>query len=149
MSIAQNALEQRLVVFRLAGDDYAVPIAGVHTVEKLMPITRVPRAPQFVDGVINLRGEVVPVVNLRRRLDLPEKAADENTHIVVVLAGEQLVGLLVDEISHVLSLPHDAIQPAAQVVGEENRNYISGVGKWEDRMIVLVDLERLVDPALS
>jgi purine-binding chemotaxis protein CheW len=143
----QAQQEERLVVFKLAGDDYAVPIAGVHTVEKMMQVTRVPRAPHFVDGVINLRGEVVPVVNLRRRLDLPEKATDDNTHIVVVLAGEQMVGLMVDEISHVLSLKADAIQPAAQVVGEENRNYISGVAKWEDRMIVLMDLERLVDPA--
>ncbi len=146
MSVLQTAMEQRLVIFKLAGEDYAVPIAQVHTVEKMMPITRVPRAPFFVEGVINLRGEVVPVVNLRKRLELPDRMPDEDTHIVVALAGDQMVGFLVDEISHVLSLPAEAVQPAAQVIGDANRHYISGVGKWEDRMIVLVDLERLIDP---
>lgn len=145
MSAAVHVEEERFVIFRLAGEDYAVPIAGVHTVEKTMPITRVPKAPDFVDGVINLRGEVVPVLNLRRRLELPEITEGADTHVVVALAGDQLVGLIVDEISHVLSLPSTAIQPADQVVGEANRSFLSGVGKWENGLIIILDLERVVD----
>jgi purine-binding chemotaxis protein CheW len=145
MSAAVHVEEERFVIFRLAGEDYAIPIAGVHTVEKIMPITRVPKAPDFVDGVINLRGEVVPVLNLRRRLELPEATGNQDTHIVVALAGDQLVGLIVDEISHVLSLPVTAIQPADQIVGEANRSFLSGVGKWEDGLIIILDLERVVD----
>lgn len=148
MSNAVVMEDERLVVFKLAGEDYAVPIAGVHTVERMMPITRVPRAPYFIDGVINLRGEVVPVINLRRRLDLPALEHNPDMHIVVALAGEQMVGLLVDEISHVLSLPQAAMQSAEQIVGEANRNFLRGVGKWEDGLIVLIDLERIVDPEL-
>ncbi len=146
MSTAVHLEEERFVVFRLAGEDYAVTIAGVHTVEKIMPITRVPKAPDFVDGVINLRGEVVPVINLRRRLGLPAATDDVESHVVVALAGEQLVGLIVDEISHVLSLPSTAIQPADQVIGEANRSFIQGVGKWENGLIIILDLERVVDP---
>ncbi len=146
MSTAIHLEEERFVVFRLAGEDYAIPIAGVHTVEKIMPITRVPRAPEFVDGVINLRGEAVPVINLRRRLDLPPARESGDAHIVVALAGEQLVGLIVDEISHVLSLPSTAIQTADQVVGEANRSFLLGVGKWEQGLIIILDLERVVDP---
>ena len=145
-TVAGHMEEERFVVFRLVGEDYAIPIAGVHTVEKIMPITRVPHAPQFVDGVINLRGEVVPVINLRRRLGLPEATDCVDAHIVVALAGEQLVGLIVDEISHVLSLPQTAIQPANQVIGESNRNFLLGVGKWENGLIIVLDLERVVDP---
>lgn len=145
MSAVVHAEEKRFVIFRLAGEDYAIPIAGVHTVEKIMPITRVPKAPEFVDGVINLRGEVVPVINLRRRLELPPASEDVDAHVVVALAGEQLVGLIVDEISHVLSLPHTAIQPADQVIGEANRSFLSGVGKWENGLIIILDLERVVD----
>lgn len=146
MSAVVHIEEERFVIFRLAGEDYAIPIAGVHTVEKVMPITRVPRAPQFVDGVINLRGEVVPVINLRRRLGLPAAADGVDAHVVVALAGEQLVGLIVDEISHVLSLPQAAIQPADQVIGEANRSFLLGVGKWENGLIIILDLERVVDP---
>ncbi|NLY54243.1 MAG: purine-binding chemotaxis protein CheW [Firmicutes bacterium] len=148
MSAASNESEVRLVVFRLADEDYALPIEGVHSVERIMPTTRVPRAPHFVDGVINLRGEVVPVINLRRRLGLPAIENNEDMHIVIALAQEQLVGLLVDEISHVLSLPKTAIQPAEQVIGETNRNFLRGVGKWEDSLVVLLDLERVVDPEM-
>ncbi|NLW16244.1 MAG: chemotaxis protein CheW [Firmicutes bacterium] len=138
--------EERFVVFRLAGEDFAIPIDGVHSVERMMPITRVPKAPTFVEGVINLRGEVVPVIDLRRRLDLPPATEDVDAHIVVVLAGEQLVGLIVDEISHVLSLPATAIQPADQVIGEANRNFLQGVGQGEQGLIIILDLERVVDP---
>lgn len=145
MSATVHSEEERFVVFRLAGEDYAVTIAGVHTVEKIMPITRVPRAPEFVDGVINLRGEVVPVINLRRRLGLPAATGHIEAHVVVALVGEQLVGLIVDEISHVLSLPSTAIQPADQVIGEANRSFILGVGKWENGLIIILDLERVVD----
>lgn len=147
MSTAVQIEAERFVVFHLAGEAYAVPIAGVHTVEKALPITRVPRAPHFVDGVVNLRGEVIPVVNLRRRLDMPELVDASDAHIVVALAGEQLVGLLVDEISHVLSLPQESIQAAEQVIGETNRSFLLGVGKWENGLIVILDLERVVDPA--
>ncbi len=146
MSVPNQVVsDNRLVVFKLAGEDYGVNIEQVHTVEKVMPITRVPRAPHFVDGVINLRGEVVPVVNLRKRLGLPEKGIDENTHIVVVVVDGQMTGLLVDEISQVLTLPEAAIQPAEQVIGGTRTGYLQGVGKWDDKLIVLMDLKRVLD----
>ena len=148
MKATLRTQEDRYVVFRLLGEDYALSIAGVHTVEKIMPITRVPNAPPFVDGVVNLRGDVVPVINLRRRLGLPPADADVDAHIVVALEDDQLVGLIVDEISHVMSLPQTAIQAAGQVVGETNRSFLQGIAKNEDKLIVILDLERVVDPEL-
>lgn len=145
MSESQGMTETRLVVFKLAEEDYGVNIEQVHTVEKVMPITRVPRAPHFVEGVINLRGEVVPVISLRKRLGLPEKPIDESTHIVVVLVDGQMTGMLVDEISQVLTLPVDSIQPAEQVIGGIKTGYLQGVGKWDDKLIVMMDLKRVLD----
>jgi purine-binding chemotaxis protein CheW len=135
--------EERFVVFRLGEHEYGVPIMDVHTVERVTPITRVPRSPEYVMGIINLRGEVVPVINLRRRLGLPDREIDEKTHIVVVWIDGENVGMLVDELSQVLPIPSSQIEEAKDIIGNVENPYLRGVGRADDRMITLLDLRRV------
>jgi purine-binding chemotaxis protein CheW len=107
-------------------------------------ITTVPRAPEFIRGVINLRGRILPVLDLKRKLGLGEVEAGRATRIVVVRVGERLLGLLVDGASQVLKVPVSRIEPPPEEVQEKGGDYIRGVAKLDDRLIIVVDLGRLL-----
>lgn len=106
-------------------------------------ITHVPKVSSFVEGVINLRGRVIPIVDLKRLFDLKETARDEKSRIIVVEVNQQTVGMTVDNVSEVLRLPASAIDPPPQVAGV-NGGYLTGVGKLDQRLLMLLDLEKLV-----
>src|SRR5690348_1278092 len=108
--------EQQLVVFQLGAELYGVEIARVHEIIRLQTVTRVPRAPAFVEGVINLRGKVIPVVDLRRRFGLPMAEHTRSSRIVVVEIGEQVVGVVVDAVSEVLRVNGATVEPPSPVV---------------------------------
>src|SRR6266516_3972712 len=103
--------EQQLVVFELGAELYGVEIARVHEIIRLQAVTRVPRSPAFVEGVINLRGKVIPVVDLRRRFGLPSADHTRSTRIVVVEIGDQVVGIVVDGVSEVLRVSTSIVEP--------------------------------------
>jgi len=139
--VKQEEMTQ-LVVFRLGEEEFGVEILEVQEIILLSPITRVPRAPEFVEGVINLRGEIIPVVDLRKRFGLSADELKDEARIVVVDVNENLVGMIVDEVTQPLSLPTSQIQPPPPLAGGVEATYLRGIGKLEGRLIVILNLER-------
>jgi purine-binding chemotaxis protein CheW len=111
---------------------------------RTMEITKVPKAPIFVEGVINLRGLVIPIIDLRRRFGLQAKAGTTDTRIIVIEINGMTVGFVVDSVSEVLRIPASTVEPAPPVVAGLDSDYISGVGKLQDRLLILLDLDKLL-----
>jgi len=135
---------EHLVTFYLDREEYGVDVRQVQEIRRVGDITTVPRAPEFIRGVINLRGRILPVLDLKRKLGLGEVEASRSARIVVVRVRERLLGLLVDGASQVPKIPVSRIEPPPEEVVERGGDYIRGVAKLDDRLIILVDLERLL-----
>ena len=133
----------QLVTFRLGEEEYGVDILKVHEINRMMDITSVPNAPNCIEGVINLRGKVIPVINLRRKFGLPHKQADARSKIVVVDIGTS-AGMIVDSVSEVLRISSDIVEPPPLMTTGVNSEYIRGVGKLKDRLLILLDIEKLL-----
>jgi len=134
----------QLVSFSVAAEEYGLNILRVQEIIRTQQLTRVPNLPDYVEGVINLRGKVIPVVALRRRLGLEPVAPDKNTRIVVVDIHGQTLGFIVDAVSEVLRISSDTVEPTPRI-GVVERDYISGVGKLDSRLLLMLDLERLMN----
>ena len=145
-------MENQLVVFDLANEHYGVNISAVESIIKLQPITAVPHAPEFVEGITNLRGTVLPVVDLRKRFGLPAGEATKETRIVVAEIDGTQVGMMVDAVTEVLRVDEEAIEPPSPIVttvdGDwSSRNaFIPGIAKVDERLIILLDLARVLSP---
>jgi len=137
--------ELQLVSFNIGTEEFGVDILKVQEINRMVEITRVPQAPNYVEGVINLRGKVVPIVDLRKRFNLELKEYDKNTRIVVVNIGGNIMGMIVDSVSEVLRLSANTIEPPPDIVTGVNAEYIKGVAKLEDRLLIFLDLSRVVD----
>jgi purine-binding chemotaxis protein CheW len=138
-------VEKQLVVFDLANEHYGMDIAVVESIIKMQPITAVPRTPHFVEGVTNLRGAVLPVIDLRKRFGLPTAEEDKDTRIVVVEMNEQTVGMVVDAVSEVLSVQQDSIEPPPAIVTTLDSTFITGIAKDKERLIILLDLNQVLN----
>ncbi len=139
--------EQHLVVVRLDREYYGVPIEQVHEIIRMQQVTRIPRAPAFVEGVINLRGQVIPVVDLRRRFGLPETDGRGTERIVVVELDGSRVGMVVDAVVEVLRVPEGAVVPPEELLAASEVAFLRGVAKQEETLILLLDLVRVLDPS--
>ena len=111
-----------------------------------MPITRVPKTPPFVEGVINLRGEIVPVIDLKKRFDLPHTETTENTRIIIVTVEDITVGMIVDSATEVIQLSKDDIEPAPDMAGGIDSSFLDGVGKLDDKLIILLNMSKILKP---
>jgi purine-binding chemotaxis protein CheW len=134
----------QLVTFRLGEEEYSLDILKVQEIIRHMELTRVPRTPEFVDGVINLRGKVIPVLDLRKRFGLAGSERTAETRIIVVDVDHITVGLKVDAVSEVLRLPSDRVDPPPSIVAGAESDYIKGVGKLDGRLIILLDVSRIL-----
>ena len=134
----------QLVSFQLGEEEFGVDILKVQEINRMLEITKVPNSPIFVDGVINLRGKVIPILNLRQRFALEKKEIDKKTRIVVVEIDGKVVGVVVDAVSEVLRLPADTVEPPPPMVAGIESEYIKGVGKLENRLLILLDLNKLL-----
>lgn len=134
----------QLVTFRLGKEEFSMDILKVQEIIRHMDLTRVPRTPDFVDGVINLRGRVIPVLDLRKRFGLPEGERTNETRIIVVDVDNRTVGLKVDAVSEVLRLPADTVEPPPSWVTGIESDYIKGVGKLDGRLIILLDVAKIL-----
>jgi purine-binding chemotaxis protein CheW len=140
------AEEMKVIVFTLAHEEYGIEVDKVRTIERLMPITRVPKTPAFVKGVINLRGVVIPVIDLRGRFSLPESELGDNSRIIIVAANDLEVGFIVDSANDVIDLMSDAIENPPEVVGGIKAKYLSGVAKIaENRLLILLNLSEVLN----
>ncbi|NMC53086.1 MAG: chemotaxis protein CheW [Chloroflexi bacterium] len=133
-------MERQVVVFELANEQYGVDISTVEGIIKLQTITRMPQAPAYVEGVTNLRGNVVPVIDLRTRFDLPKVEPTHDTRIVVAYMDHAKVGMVVDAVSQVLVVPEDAIEPPPPMVTTINSAFITGIAKLQNQLVILLDL---------
>ncbi len=143
----QERSELQLVTFLLGDEEYGVPISQIQEIDRLSKITKVPKAAQFVEGVTNLRGEVIPVLDTRKRFKLETKASDDRSRIIIVELGGIKTGLIVDSVREVLSLPKKDIAPPPDAIHSGiDQNFISGIGKVDSgkRMVVLLDVEKIL-----
>jgi purine-binding chemotaxis protein CheW len=134
----------QVVSFKLGSEEYGVDIAQVQEINRMVAVTHVPRAPVFMEGVINLRGQLIPIIDLRTRFGMPRAEHTKNTRIVVTEIGSKRVGMVVDSVSEVLRLPVDQIEAAPDMITGVDTEYIRGVGKIEERLIILLDLAKII-----
>lgn len=141
--VAQTG-QRQLVLFHLAGEIYAVDIHQVREIIRLPQITRVPRTPDFVEGVINLRGNVIPVLDLRKRFGLGEGEESADRRIIVVEMGERTIGMIVDAVSEVLRIDETLIDPPSPYIVSVNTLYIEGIARLEPDLVILLNLEKVL-----
>jgi purine-binding chemotaxis protein CheW len=133
----------QLVSFHVGGEEFCLDILRVQEIIRIQALTRVPNSPDFVEGVINLRGKVIPVIALRKRFGLEELAHDKQTRIVVSETKGAVLGFIVDSVSEVLRIPADTVEPPPRL-GKAEREYVSGVGKLDNRLLILLDVDRML-----
>ena len=146
MTASTNANEALYLSFALAAQAYAVPIMQVQEIREWTKVTPLPNSPRHVKGVLNLRGTIVPIVDMRLRFQLEEKAYDSFTVIVVVNVGGRLAGLVVDTVSDVLRIGANERCAMAEFEGQANRAFIEGLAQVDGRLLVLLDVEKLLKP---
>jgi purine-binding chemotaxis protein CheW len=137
---------RQFVGFRIGDEDYAIAITKIQEIILMKPITRLPHVPDAIEGLINLRGNVIPVVNLRKRFGLPAREFDDETRTVVVNTHDKTVGCVVDEVTQVMRVAADQIQPVPLSVSGASRRFISGIARLEERLLIILDIDRLFDP---
>ncbi|WP_040286845.1 chemotaxis protein CheW [Sporosarcina koreensis] len=138
----------KTIVFQLLDKEYAIEVDVVQSIEKLllMTITRIPGVPSYVKGVINLRGMVTPIVDLRTRFDLPVTEYDDNTRIIIVNLENFDAGLIVDDANDVIDIPADALESQPEVVGSVESDFVAGVAKIDKRLLVMLNLDQVLKP---
>lgn len=145
-----SANEIQIVAFKLNREEYGLSILNVEEIERLTDITRVPFTPDFIKGVINLRGSVLPVIDLKKRIGLPDMEYTDATRIIVVKVDEITVGMIVDSVTEVLTIPKNHINSAKQLTTSENdahieaNKFINGIGNLENRLVILLNLSEIL-----
>ncbi len=139
-----NEAIYQLVSFVIESEEFGVDILKVQEIIRTVEITRVPKSPDFVEGVINLRGKIVPVIDLRKRFGIVRKERDNETRIIVVELVDKVVGFLVDKVKEVIRVEKSIIEPPPELTTNISTNYITGVAKLEDRLLILLDLDRVL-----
>jgi purine-binding chemotaxis protein CheW len=134
----------QLVSFKISNEEFGVDILCVQEINRMLQITKMPNTPDFIEGVINLRGRVIPVLDLRIKLGMPRKEHDKNTRIIVVELKGKTIGFIVDEVSEVLRIPKSITEAPPEMVGGVNSDFITSIGKLEDRLLILLDLEKIL-----
>jgi purine-binding chemotaxis protein CheW len=146
-------MENQTVIFELGSEFFGADIAKVESIIKIQPITQLPHAPSFVEGVTNLRGKVLPVIDLRKRFGLPAQETDKNSRIIVVSVDQIEVGMIVDEVSEVLTVPEGAVEAAPAIATTVDSSFIKGIAKLgangssaqeAERLVILLDLARVL-----
>lgn len=134
----------QLVTFKLGSEEFALDILLVQEINRRVEITKVPKTPEFVEGVINLRGKIVPVLDLRKRFGLVGREFTAQSRIIVVNIDKRVLGLMVDSVSEVLRIPQHTVEPPPPIVAGIDATYIKGIGKFEGRLLILLDLGKVL-----
>jgi purine-binding chemotaxis protein CheW len=133
-----------VVAFELANAEYAVDILNVQEINRLINITRVPRSPSYIEGVINLRGNIIPVINLHKKFNLASQGFDEDTRIIVFQFDEIKAAIIVDSVAEVIQLDRFNIEESGQLYSSIDTEAIQGMAKIEERVLILLDLEKIL-----
>lgn len=135
--------ELQLVSFEVSGEEFAVDILAVQEINRMMDLTRVPQSPPEVEGVINLRGKIIPVLDMRRKFGMGAAERNDSNRIIVVDVNKKVLGFIVDRVHEVLRISSGIVEPAPAMACSIDAEFISGVAKLQDRLIILLDLARL------
>lgn len=134
----------QLVTFNIGKEEFGVDILNVQEINRMTHITKVPNAPHYVEGVINLRGRVIPVIDLRLKLKIEKKEYDKNTRIIVVEVDNKTIGFIVDSVNEVLRIQANLTEAPPDMVSGIESEYIKSVGKLEDRLLILIDIQKII-----
>lgn len=145
MSNSNQITDLKVIVFLLKDEAYGVPVDQVLSIEKLEKITRVPGTPSFIKGVINLRGVITPIIDLRNRFGFVDDSNTDNTRIIVVKVDEIEVGLIVDSANDVIDISSDQIEATPEIVNNVKADYIRGVAKLESQLLILLNLDKVLN----
>jgi purine-binding chemotaxis protein CheW len=140
----KDHMDYQIVIFELASELFGLQIAAVESIIKLQPITQVPHAPSFVEGVTNLRGNVLPVIDLRKRFGFEAMQVDKNSRIIVVNVDKVKVGMLVDAVKEVLTISEQAVEPAPSITMTVDSNFITGIVKITKNLVILLNLDKVL-----
>ncbi|MCE7794583.1 chemotaxis protein CheW [Salipaludibacillus sp. CUR1] len=144
--MSESSLDDiKVIVFQLKDEEYGVEVEQVKSIERVQHITRVPSTPDFVEGVINLRGVVTPIIDLRKRFNIEGLDHSDTTRVIIVTVEKMDVGLVVDAANDVIDIPRSAVEPPPQVVGGLEAEYIRGVAKLEKRLLILLNLDKVLN----
>ncbi|MGF7184284.1 purine-binding chemotaxis protein CheW [Desulfitispora alkaliphila] len=140
--------ETQLVVFQLKSSEtttqeFGVPITQVHEINRLTTPTKIPNVPDFVEGVINLRDKVIPIIDIKKRFNMAVSDYSDDTRVIVIEVVGQTVGIIVDAVSEVLRISDDAIEPPPAFIAGIGSEYLTGVGKLDNRLLILLDLDEI------
>ena len=136
--------EFQCVVFRLGNEEYGIPITQVKEINRLSTTTKVPKSPMFVEGIINLRGQIIPIIDMKKRFDLTLSEYTGDARIIVIQVASSSFGIEVDSVSEVLRISTSNVEPAPQIACDIDSHYITGVAKVADRLLILLDLDSLL-----
>lgn len=150
MGVEATSNTMQYVVFQLKDEAYGIDIQSVQGIEKMKKFARVPKALECIKGVMNLRGEIIPVMSLRTRFEIEDKEYDDNTRIIIIRLDDSLIGLIVDEVIEVIELHTDEIENVQSIDRKINLDYIAGVGKMKQgtKVITLLNLKTLIEETL-
>lgn len=135
--------ELQLVIFRLAKEEYGLPITKVQEINRLVPITKLPQTPAFMEGIINLRGRIIPVIDLRKRFQLAAAEQSDDNRIIIVEVSGQTIGIIVDAVTEVVRLPGSSVEPPPPTFILDAQ-YIHGVGKLDERLLIMLDIDKIL-----
>ena len=150
-SVDTSAVEEVLqfVTFTLNNEEYAVDILNVQEINRITEITKVPNSADYIEGVINLRGKVIPVINLRKKFAFEDKPVDDTSRIIIMELEGLTNGLVVDSVSEVLRVPSGRIEPAPPMSSDVSSKFIEGLANLDDRLIIIIDINKLMGGAVE
>lgn len=137
--------EQQYMIFMVGNEEYGLEVLKVQEIIRYLVPTKIPHAPTYVEGVINFRGEVIPVLNMRKRLGLPDKEENEFQVIIVTEVNGKIMGLTVDRVLDIANIPEDKIQPATDFKMQEKTKYLKAMGKLGERLILLLEMDKIME----
>ncbi|TCT13786.1 purine-binding chemotaxis protein CheW [Natranaerovirga pectinivora] len=132
------------VVFRIDEEEYGIDIMKVFVIEKYQEVVKVPNTPEYIEGVINLRGEVLPIYSLRKKFNLNKRGIDDNTKVIVTYTNGMKIGFVVDSVQEILNINEENVEETPKIVSGINRQYIKSLAKVDKRMIILIDIDKIV-----
>jgi purine-binding chemotaxis protein CheW len=136
--------ELQLVSFHIGDEEFAVDILNIQGINRMVEVTKVPNAPEYVEGIINLRGSVIPILDLRRRLGMPARDYDKDTRFIVVEIHNKVLGFIVDSVNEVLRINSNITEPPPPMVSGIDSEFITAVGKLDDRLLILLNIEKVL-----
>ncbi|GBD96854.1 MAG TPA: chemotaxis protein CheW [Nitrospirae bacterium] len=134
-----------LISFKLGNEEYAVDIIKVHEINRIPEIATVPNSEDYIEGVVNLRGKIIPVVNLRKKFGMPEWDTDDRSRIIIMDLQGIMMGILVDSVAEVLRIPPDIMEPAPEIASSISKKFIKGIAQLDERLAILIDIDRLME----